>query len=131
MAFTGKILYIRLTISSSYSSIPLTLVLIRKDDGLSTICHSCAVFVSSDGAKKVSWPWLSLVQELGSLTMAFTAKFVYLAHHIIFLRLNPFDFRLIRRDGGLSTLCHICSFVCQQRCSKSFLARAISAPRMG
>ena len=34
-------LYIWLTISSCYSSIPLTLGLIGRDDGLSTVCHSC------------------------------------------------------------------------------------------
>ena len=34
-------LYIRLTISSCYSSIPLTLGLIGGDNGLSTLCHSC------------------------------------------------------------------------------------------
>ena len=34
-------LYIRLTISSCYSSIPLILGLIGGDDGLSTLCHSC------------------------------------------------------------------------------------------
>ena len=34
-------LYIWLTISSSYGSIPLNLELIGKDGGLSTLCHSC------------------------------------------------------------------------------------------
>ena len=33
--------YIRLTISSCYSSIPLTLGLIGGDGGLSTLCDSC------------------------------------------------------------------------------------------
>ena len=27
----------------------------------------------------------------GSLTIAFTGKFVYMAHHFILLRLNPLD----------------------------------------
>ena len=34
-------LYIWLTISFCYDSIPLTLGLIERDDGLSTLCHSC------------------------------------------------------------------------------------------
>ena len=34
-------LYIWLTISSCSGSIPLTLVLIGRDGGLSTLCHSC------------------------------------------------------------------------------------------
>ena len=45
-----------------------------------------------------SWPWLSPLQGWGSLTMAFTGKFIYMAHHFIFLRLNPFDLR-IDREG--------------------------------
>ena len=41
MTFTGKFVYIWLTISSCYGSIPLTLRLIGRDGGLSTLCHSC------------------------------------------------------------------------------------------
>ena len=55
--------------------------------------------------------------------MSLTGKFVYIAHHFILLRLNPFDLGLglIGRDGGLSTLCHSCGFACQQRVLKTFL----------
>ena len=41
MSFTGKFVYIQLTISPCYSSILLTLGLIGTDGGLSTPCHSC------------------------------------------------------------------------------------------
>ena len=41
MALTGKFVYIWLTISSCYGSIPLALGLIGRDGGLSTLCHSC------------------------------------------------------------------------------------------
>ena len=41
-------------------------------------------------------------------------------HHSILLRLNPFDVRVIGRDGGLSALCHSCGFNCQQRVLKTF-----------
>ena len=34
----------------------------------------------------------------GSLTMAFRGKFVYMTHHLILLRLNPFDLR-VDREG--------------------------------
>ena len=54
------------------------------------------VCLSAEGAKNVSWPWPSLFRGQGSLTMAFTAKFVYMAHHFIMLRLNPFGFRADR-----------------------------------
>ena len=41
MAVTGKSVYIWLAISSCSGSIPLTLGLIGRDGGLSTLCHSC------------------------------------------------------------------------------------------
>ena len=41
MAFTGKFVCKWLTISSCYGLIPLTLVLIGRDCGLSTLYHSC------------------------------------------------------------------------------------------
>ena len=50
--------------------------------------------------------------------MAFTGKFVCMAHHFIMLRLNPLGLK--GRDGGLSTLCHSCGFACQQRVVKKF-----------
>ena len=56
--------------------------------------------------------------------MSIIGKFVYMAHHFIFLQLNPFDLSLplIGRDGGLRTLCHSCRFACQQRVLKAFPA---------
>ena len=52
--------------------------------------------MSAEDAKNVSWPWLSLLQGWGNLTMTFTGKFVYMAHHFIMLRLNPFGLRVER-----------------------------------
>ena len=34
----------------------------------------------------------------------FTGKFVYAAHHVMLLWLDPFDLRFLGRDGGLRTL---------------------------
>ena len=79
------------------------------------------VWLSAEGAKSVSWPWLSPLRGWGSLTMAFTGKFVYIwltissCYGSISLALE-----LIGRDGGLSTLCHCCGFACQQRVLKTF-----------
>ena len=55
--------------------------------------------------------------------MSLTGKFVYMAHHFILLRLNPFDLGLglIGRDGGLSTLSQSLGFPCQKRVLKTFL----------
>ena len=36
------------------------------------------VCLSPEGAKNVSWPWLSLLRGWGSLTMTSTGKFVYI-----------------------------------------------------
>ena len=36
------------------------------------------ISLSAFGAKKVSWPWLSLLQRWGSLTMEFVGKFSYI-----------------------------------------------------
>ena len=49
-----------------------------------------------------------------------SGKFVYIGHHFILLRLNPFDLSVMVTDGGLSTLCHSCGFACQQKLLKTF-----------
>ena len=38
------------------------------------------VCLSAEGTKNVSWPWLSPLRGWGSLTMAFTGKFVYIIY---------------------------------------------------
>ena len=60
-------------------------------------------FLSKEVAKNVFWSWLSPLRGWGSLTMTFTGKFVYMAHHFISILLT---LGLIGRDGGLNTLCH-------------------------
>ena len=49
---------------------------------------------SAEGAKNVSGPWLSPYPGSGSPTMTSTGKFVYMAHHFILLRNNPFGLRV-------------------------------------
>ena len=71
--------------------------LIGRDDGLSTLCHSCRFGCQHKVLKP--FPALAiLTQWMGSLNMAFTGKFVYTAHHFILLWLNLFDLRVER--GG-------------------------------
>ena len=55
--------------------------------------------------------------------MSLTGKFLYMAHHLILLWLNPFDLslELIRRDGGLSILCNSSGFASLQRVLKMLL----------
>ena len=38
--------------------------------------------MSAEGAKNVSWPWLSPLRGWGSLTMAFVGKFAYIYIYI-------------------------------------------------
>ena len=63
---------------------------------------------------------MSPIEGWDSLTMAFTSKFVYMAHISSCYGSIPLTLGLIGRDGGLSTLCHSCGFACQQRMLKMF-----------
>ena len=56
------------------------------------------VFLSAEGAKDVSWFWLSPLRGWGSLTMTSTGIFVCMAHNFILLRVNPFGLR-VHSDG--------------------------------
>ena len=83
-------MYVWLTISSCYGSIPLVLGLIGRDGGLSALCHSCEFACQQRVLKTFPGPGCLRFGGWGSLTMAFTSKFVYMAHHFILIRLNPF-----------------------------------------
>ena len=87
------------------------------------------MYLSEEGAKNISWPWLFLLQGLVSLAMAFAAKLVYMDHHFILLWLNPFDLRVDREGWWFG---HSCVIVVGLLVSRGcFLALATSAPRMG
>ena len=121
-------LYICLTISSWYDSISLTLDLslglIRRDGGLTTLCHSC----------RFSW-WERVLKTFpGPGYLCSEDEVVWLCHLLVNLYIWPtisscyssilstldVSLGLIGRDGGLSTLCHSCRFACQQRELKTF-----------
>ena len=106
-------LYVWLTISSCYCSIPLALGMIVRNDGLSTLCHSCGFACqqrllktlaspgflhSGDG---VVWLWHPPVNFYIWLTISSCYGSI------------PLVFGLIVGDGVLSTLCHSCGFPCQ------------------
>ena len=48
-------------------------------------CFIVADLLVSRDSKIFSWPWLPPLQGWGKRTMIFTGKFVYMAHHFIFL----------------------------------------------
>ena len=65
-------------------------MLIGKDGGLSTLCHSCGF----DYQKRV----LKTFVGLGYLYSENRVVCIYIGHHFILLRLIPFDFRA-DKDG--------------------------------
>ena len=90
-------LYIWLTISSCCGSIPLTFGLIGMGGGLNSLVSQLQVCLSAKGAINVSWPWLSLIRGWGSLTMAFTSKFIYI-YYIYILQTDRQTDRQIDRQ---------------------------------
>ena len=76
-----------------YSLTRATLMSPGKDE--TRVCR-LRVCLSAEGAKKVSWPWLSQLGGWGSLNMTSTGKFVYMAHHFILLQLYAFGLRVDR-----------------------------------
>ena len=57
------------------------------------MCHGCR------------FSWQSPLRGWGSLTMAFIGKFVYMTHHFILLRLNPFGLRVDREGWWFEHSC--------------------------
>ena len=121
-------LYIWLTISPCYGSIRLTLDLslglIGRDGGLSTLCHSCRFPYQQRVLKTCPGPgylcskdgvvWLCYL--LVNLHIWVTVSSCY---GTIPLTLD-LSSGLIGRDRGLNTLCHNCGFPCLQRVLKTF-----------
>ena len=52
------------------------------------------VCLSAEGAKNVSWPWVSLLGGWGSLTTTSTDIFLYMPHHFILLWPNHFGLKV-------------------------------------
>ena len=75
MAFTGDFVYMAHG-SSCYGSIPLTLRLLGRDGGLSTLvsCHSCEFACQEGELKPIP---VSRIEYGKGLTMAFTGKFMF------------------------------------------------------
>ena len=124
-------LYIWLTFSSCYGSIPLTLELIGRDVGLSTLCHSYGFACQQRVLKTFPGP--------GYLRPKY--GIVWLCHLLVNLHIwltisscygsIPLTLELIGRDVGLSTLCHSCGFACQQRVLKTFPGPGYLCPEYG
>ena len=63
--------------------------------------HSVSSFwysLPAEDAENVSQPWLSPVQDWGSLTVTVTDKFRYMAHHFILLWFNPLGLTVGREE---------------------------------
>ena len=102
-------IYTWLTISSCYGSIPLTLVLIGRDGGLSTLCHSCR-FTSQQRVLKtfpgpgflrsedgVVWLWHLLVNLFKNLYMhiyIYIYIYIYIFDNSMIFHQHVFPFSL-------------------------------------
>ena len=93
MTSTGKFLYM----AHYFILLRLNPFGVRVDSEGWCFEHSMSqwrVCFQAEGAKNVSWLWLSPPRGWGSLNMTYTGKFLYFAHNFILLRLNPFGFRV-------------------------------------
>ena len=81
--------------------------LISRDGDLITALSQLPVSLSAEGAKNVSWSWLSPLRGWGSLTMLLTGKVVYMAHHFILLSLNLFELGVDREGWWFEHSCVI------------------------
>ena len=93
MAFTGKFLYMAHHFILLWLN-PFDLRVDREEWWFEHSMSWLRVCLSAKGAKNVSWFWLSQLRGWVSLIVAFTGKFVYMAHHFMLLRLNPFDLKV-------------------------------------
>ena len=114
-------LYIWLTISSCYSSLPLTLGLIGRDGGSRTLSHSCWLACHERMLKTFPGPDY-LCSEDGVVWLWNLLEHLYLWLTILSCYGSiPLTFGLIGRNGGFSNMCHSWSFARQQRVLKTFL----------
>ena len=93
MTLTGKFLYMAHRFILLWFN-PFDLRVDREGWWFDHSVSQLTVFLSAEGSKYVSLPWLSPPRGWSSLTMTLTGKFVHMAHHFIFLWLNPFDLRV-------------------------------------
>ena len=120
MAFTGKFSFVYMAHHFILLRLnPFDLRFVREGWWFQHSMSQLWVCSSAEGAKKSSWPWLSLLRGWGKLTMTFTVKFffLYMAHHFSSI---PLTLGFLGRDGGFSTLCHSCGLAYQQRMLKTF-----------
>ena len=113
-------LYVWLTISSRYGSIPLGLGLIARDGGLSTLCHSSDFACQERKLKTfLGAGHLHSVDGIAWVWHPFVNFFIWLTISSCYGSI-PLAFGLIVRHGGLRTLCHSCRLACQQRVLETF-----------
>ena len=124
-------LYISLTISSSYDSIPLALGLIVRDSVLNPLCHGSGLAFHQRVLKRFPGSGslhsedrvVSLLHPLANLHVWLTILSCYGS--------IPLVLALIVMVDGLSNLCNSCGFAFSRGCKRLFLALAISTPGMG
>ena len=113
-------LYIWLTISSCYGSIPLALGLIGRDGGFRSLCYGWR-FGSQQRVQKLFPGPGYLWSEVWEVWLWYPLVNFYIWYSISSCHSSiPLVLGLRGRDGGLSTLCHSWGFACHQRVLKTF-----------
>ena len=97
MAFTGKFVYVAHHLIL-LRFIPFGIGVARSGWYVEYSLLWLRVWLLTGGAKNVSWLSLFPLRGRGSLTMAFTAKFVCITHHFILVRHNSFGLG-VGREG--------------------------------
>ena len=113
-------LYVWLTISSCYGSIPLALGLIVRDGGWSTVCHSWGFACQQRDIKTFPDPgYLHSKDRAVWLWHPLEWLYVWLDISSCYGSI-PLALGLRGRDGGSSTLCVSCGFASQERVLNTF-----------
>ena len=99
MAFFAKFVYVAHRFIFLWLN-PFDITVDRKGLWFEHSMSYSRVWLSAESAKIVSWSWLSPFRGWSILTMAFTGKIVYVAHHLIFLQFHSFDLTA-DREGWL------------------------------
>ena len=109
-----------LTISSFYDSIPLALMFVERDGGLSTLYYSCWFAYQKKVLK--TFPGIGyLPSEDGVVGLwdLLVNLYIYLTISSYYGHIS-LALRLIGKDDDKNTLCHSCHIVCWQSVLKTF-----------
>ena len=99
------------------------IMVIWKDDGSSTVCHSGGYFLSADVTEDVSWPWLSSHGGWDTLCLSLSLSpslSLYIYSSPFYLAIAQSQTLIgITRESSSTTLCHSCGCAFRKRVLKT------------